>query len=254
MHNGHRLTVHYSYAHCDFRDNAGPGTLLYQALESYLTAPLTEIIDHAGYFIQMSMASLPMWLEGILNRKYPNWRNVEYNDGRFGAVYARRRSRARSLAAAALSAPATSSCCYPADLDKFIGPDTRVVAVSTHNPLGVTFAAGVYTSIFGSSKQPINSHYSRELFSAIKANPNREHFKVIVGGSGGWQITQTNSWEELSVDCVVEGRSESADDAEAVRQGDCGRRPAEADRRHASEGSRRASSFPTSARRSASSR
>jgi hypothetical protein len=34
---------------------------------------------------------------------------------------------------------------------------------------------------------------------------------VIVGGSGGWQITQTDSWEELGVDCVVEGRSESAD-------------------------------------------
>ena len=44
-----------------------------------ITAPLTEIIDHAGYFIQMSMASLPMWLEGILNRKYPDWRKVEYN-------------------------------------------------------------------------------------------------------------------------------------------------------------------------------
>jgi radical SAM superfamily enzyme YgiQ (UPF0313 family) len=103
------------------------------------------------------------------------------------------------------------ACCYPADLDKFIGPDTRVVAVSTHNPLGVTFAAGVYTSIFGSSKQPINSHYAMELFDAIKANPHRAGFKVVVGGSGGWQITQTNSWERLSVDCVVEGRSESAD-------------------------------------------
>ena len=45
-----------------------------------LTAPLTEIIDHAGYFIQMSMASLPIWLEGVLNRKYPKWRDVEYND------------------------------------------------------------------------------------------------------------------------------------------------------------------------------
>ena len=44
-----------------------------------LTAPLTETIDHAGYFIQMSMASLPMWLEGILNRKYPKWREVEAN-------------------------------------------------------------------------------------------------------------------------------------------------------------------------------
>jgi len=42
-----------------------------------LTAPFTETIDHAGYFIQMSMASLPMWLEGILNRKYPRWREVE---------------------------------------------------------------------------------------------------------------------------------------------------------------------------------
>ena len=44
-----------------------------------LTAPLTETIDHAGYFIQMSMASLPIWLEGILNRKYPDWRNLEYS-------------------------------------------------------------------------------------------------------------------------------------------------------------------------------
>ena len=44
-----------------------------------ITAPLTEIIDHAGYFIQMSMASLPIWLEGIINRKYPQWRNVDYN-------------------------------------------------------------------------------------------------------------------------------------------------------------------------------
>src|SRR5437762_5055197 len=50
-----------------------------------------------------------------------------------------------------------------------------------------------------------------QLFDAIKANPNRGGFKVIVGGSGGWQVTQTNSWEKLSVGCGVEGRRESAD-------------------------------------------
>src|SRR5215510_11348438 len=44
-----------------------------------LTAPLTETIDHAGYFIQMGMASMPIWMEGVMNKKYPNWRNVEYN-------------------------------------------------------------------------------------------------------------------------------------------------------------------------------
>jgi hypothetical protein len=100
-------------------------------------------------------------------------------------------------------------CCYPDDVDKFIGPRTRVVAISTHNPLGVTFAAGVYTSIFGSSKQPINAHYSRKLFATVKGNTYRSSFQVMVGGSGGWQIDQTNSYDELGVDCVVEGRSEA---------------------------------------------
>ena len=67
-----------------------------------ITAPLTEIIDHAGYFIQMSMASLPMWLEGILNKKYPQWRDARVQRRRNGALHARRRARARNLAASPL--------------------------------------------------------------------------------------------------------------------------------------------------------
>ncbi len=175
-----------------------------------LTAPLTEIIDHAGYFIQMSMASLPIWLEGILNKKYPEWRNVEYNeDG--SAKYMPAGIRLVEASLLRQYSADEIVCCYPQDAHKFIGPNTRVVAISTHNPLGVTFAAGVYTSIFGSSREPINSHYSKEMFANIKANPFRSGFKVIVGGSGGWQIIQTKSYEELGIDCVVEGRSESTD-------------------------------------------
>lgn len=178
-----------------------------------LTAPLTETIDHAGYFIQMSMASLPVWLEGILNRKYPEWRNVEYNeDGSAKYMPAGIRVLEKSLMREFQEDDIV--CCLPDDLHKFVGPNTRVVAVSTHNPLGVTFAAGVYTSIFGSSKMPINSHYSRDMFAKIKASPYREKFKVIVGGSGGWQITQNDMYDELSIDCVVEGRSESTDTLE----------------------------------------
>ncbi len=175
-----------------------------------LTAPLTECIDHAGYFIQMAMASLPIWLEFILNKKYPEWREVEhYEDGSAKYMPAGVRLVEKSLERAYSKDDIVA--CFPQDLEKFIGPRTRVVAVSTHNPLGVTFAAGVYTSIFGSSKMPINSHYSRELFAQIKSNPHREDFKVIVGGSGGWQIIQTDLYDELGIDCVVEGRSESQD-------------------------------------------
>ena len=171
------------------RSRSGAGALI------VLTAPLTETIDHAGYFIQMSMASLPVWLEGILNRKYPAWRNLEpAEDGTARYMPA----GVRVLEATLLQHYADDDvvACYPDDVDKFIGPATRVVAISTHNPLGVTFAAGVYTSIFGESKQPINAHYATQLFSRVKANPYRADFKVLVGGSGGWQIKQTDSWDD----------------------------------------------------------
>ncbi|MBL8229751.1 MAG: B12-binding domain-containing radical SAM protein [Bryobacterales bacterium] len=182
-----------------------------------LTAPLTETIDHAGYFIQMALASLPKQLEGIINQKYPNWRNLPPNsDGSAKFMPAGIRvveaSLAREFSADDMVA------CYPQDVDKFIGPDTRVVAISTHNPLGVTFAAGVYASIFGSSKEPINAAYSRELFERVKNNPHRSKFKVIVGGSGGWQIAETNHYEQLSVDCVIQGRSESEETMEIFRK------------------------------------
>ena len=99
-----------------------------------LTAPFTEMIDHTGYFIQMGMASIPIWMEWVTAAEF----------GRDNVVV-----------------------CYPHDLDQFIGPDTGIVALSTHNPLGVTFAAGVYTSIFGSSREPTNSHYAAKLFGFL---------------------------------------------------------------------------------------
>jgi hypothetical protein len=137
-----------------------------------ITAPLTEIIDHAGYFIQMSLASLPIWLEGIIDRKYPTWRQLEWNDDGSARYMP---AGARVLEASLLRRYPASDvvCCYPDDVDKFIGPETRIVAISTHNPIGVTFAAGVYASIFGSAKQPINSHYARKMFARVKANAHR---------------------------------------------------------------------------------
>src|ERR1044071_4396679 len=101
-----------------------------------LTAPLTEAIDHAGYFIQMAMASLPIWMEGVINRKYPKWRDVEYNDdGSARYMPAGVRLVEKSLSREYRADDVVA--CFPDDLHKFVGPRTRVVAVSTHNPLGV---------------------------------------------------------------------------------------------------------------------
>lgn len=182
-----------------------------------LTAPLTETVDHAGYFIQMALASMPKGMERVIDQKYPQWRETERNeDGSARYMPAGVRLVEASLLR---QFPAEDVvCCYPDDLPKFIGTRTRVVGVSTHNPLGVTFAAGVYASVFGSSREPINAHYARRLFQAVKENPHRNHFKVLVGGSGGWQVHRTDSYEDLGVDCVVEGRSESEEALELFQK------------------------------------
>jgi radical SAM superfamily enzyme YgiQ (UPF0313 family) len=108
--------------------------------------------------------------------------------------------------------------CYPDQLRVFIGDSTRVVAVSTHNPLGTTFAAGVYASIFGSSREPMNALYARRMFENIRGARQRYRFSVILGGSGAWQIDETGTGGELGIDTVVSGRAESRDVVELFRR------------------------------------
>ncbi|HEY2931521.1 MAG TPA: radical SAM protein [Acidobacteriota bacterium] len=182
-----------------------------------LTAPFTEMIDHAGYFIQMGMASMPVWMEFVFNKKYPEWQAVKrFEDGSARSAPAGLRVLEKVLARE--FGDQNVAVCYPHDLERFIGPSTRVVAISTHNPLGVTFASGVYTSLFGTSSETINAHYAKALFSRVQSSSYRENFKVIVGGSGGWQVNKTGSAASLGIDCVVDGRSESADTLDLFRK------------------------------------
>lgn len=175
-----------------------------------LTSPLTESTDHAGFFIQMSLASIPEWMEWVIDKKYPAWRNVPLTaDRRAGTAPAGLR-----VLEAVLEREFGRdhvAVCYPEQLAEFIGDRTRVVAVSTHNPLGTTFAAGVYASIFGSSREPINALYARRMFAAIDAARQRHRFSVVLGGSGAWQIQETDSMGEFGIDTIVSGRAESRD-------------------------------------------
>ncbi len=182
-----------------------------------LTAPLTESIDHAGFFIQMSLASIPGWMEWAIDKKYPTWRAVPTTaDGRAGTAPAGLRVLEAVLARE--FGVDQVVVCYPDQLPEFIGEETRVVAVSTHNPLGTTFAAGVYASIFGSSREPVNALYAGRMFDAIRACRQQHRFAVILGGSGAWQIEETGTAGKFGIDTVVRGRAESAEVIDLFRR------------------------------------
>jgi radical SAM superfamily enzyme YgiQ (UPF0313 family) len=182
-----------------------------------LTAPLTESIDHAGFFIQMSLASIPGWMEWAIDKKYPAWREVPTTaDGRAGTAPAGLRVL-EAVLAGEFGADQVAVC-YPDQLPQFIGPRTRAVAVSTHNPLGTTFAAGVYASIFGTSREPVNAIYARRMFDTIRACRQQQPFALILGGSGAWQIEETGSAAAFGIDTIVSGRAESAEVVELFRR------------------------------------
>jgi radical SAM superfamily enzyme YgiQ (UPF0313 family) len=157
----------------------------------------------------MSLASIPAWMEWVIDKKYPTWRDVPRTaDGQAGTAPAGVRVL-EAVLAQEFGADQVAVC-YPDQLPAFIGERTRVVAVSTHNPLGTTFAAGVYASIFGSSREPVNALYARRMFDAIRACRQQRSFAVILGGSGAWQIEETGSEAAFGIDTVVRGRAESA--------------------------------------------
>jgi radical SAM superfamily enzyme YgiQ (UPF0313 family) len=186
-----------------------------------LTAPLTESIDHAGFFIQMSLASIPGWMEWVIDKKYPTWRAVPTTaEGHAGTAPAGLRVLEAVLAREFGADQVV--VCYPDQLPDFIGERTRVVAVSTHNPLGTTFAAGVYASIFGSSREPVNALYARRMFDTIRACRERHPFAVILGGSGAWQIEETGTEAAFGIDTVVRGRAESAEVLDLFRRARAG--------------------------------
>jgi hypothetical protein len=82
--------------------------------------------------------------------------------------------------------PEDVAVCHPDELERFVGPNTRAIGISAHNPLGVAFSTGVYSNIFGTSARPINAYESERIFfhPAIR----RHRPKVIVGGTDAWQI------------------------------------------------------------------
>ena len=95
---------------------------------------------------------------------------------------------------------------HPHNLHKFIGPKTKVVGISTMDPLGVGFVSRTYTSILCLNGKPVTRVEFEELLSNVTFRKYKP--KIIVGGSGAWQISEANMQDELSIDTVFIGQAE----------------------------------------------
>ena len=91
---------------------------------------------------------------------------------------------------------------HPLDLERFIGPETKVVGISSMDPTGMGYVSKTYSNIVGGG-EPMNAIEFRKLVmhpSIKKYKP-----KIIVGGFGSWQLERKHVADSYGVDCVLIG-------------------------------------------------
>jgi radical SAM superfamily enzyme YgiQ (UPF0313 family) len=95
---------------------------------------------------------------------------------------------------------------HPRSVDMFVGPNTKIVGISTMDPLGDAFVSRTYSSILGFGGKSLN----RIEFEKLISHPSLKKHKprIIVGGAGAWQILDMNMQDTLGIDTIVIGQAE----------------------------------------------
>jgi radical SAM superfamily enzyme YgiQ (UPF0313 family) len=91
---------------------------------------------------------------------------------------------------------------HPSNLDDFIGPNTKVVGISSMDPTGMGYVSKTYSSLVGGGA-PLNAV---EFEALVKHRSIQKHKpKIIVGGYGAWQVQRKKVAENYGIDCVLIG-------------------------------------------------
>lgn len=98
--------------------------------------------------------------------------------------------------------------CYPDQFERFVGDDTRVVGLHAHNPMGIAFAADIYSHFWGRNCESVNAAEFRRMIEHPALRRHRPHCKLIVGGPGVWQIAAKQMQDHWGIDCLVDGEAE----------------------------------------------
>jgi radical SAM superfamily enzyme YgiQ (UPF0313 family) len=92
-------------------------------------------------------------------------------------------------------------------LHRFIGKKTKVVGISTMDPMGLAYVSTTYNSLIGFGGEALNA----SEFEKLITHPSIKKYKpkIVVGGQGSWQISEANAQERFGIDVLFQGESES---------------------------------------------
>jgi len=93
------------------------------------------------------------------------------------------------------------------NLHKFIGKKTKILGVSSMDPMGLAYVSTTYNSLIGFGGEALNS----AEFKRLMAHPSIKKYKpkVVVGGAGSWQISEAGMQKQLGIDVLFQGEGEA---------------------------------------------
>jgi radical SAM superfamily enzyme YgiQ (UPF0313 family) len=167
-----------------------------------LTSSATEMSDYynnpfVAFVAAFARGPVPLWL--LRAFLYPS---VESNGDRRVkyAPYGLRKVEALLLESGFSGSDV--AVVHPSNLDDFVGPDTKIVGISSMDPTGMGYVSKTYSSLVGGGA----SMNAVEFQSLVRHRSIRKYNpKVIVGGYGSWQLERRNAAESYGVDCVMIG-------------------------------------------------
>lgn len=95
----------------------------------------------------------------------------------------------------------------PEHLDRFIGPETKVIGITSNDPLGKGPASTTFAGPLGFIKE---EPYDAWKFRELVTNPilRKYNTRIVVGGPGAWQLEDPQMRRKLGIDVVVIGEGE----------------------------------------------
>lgn len=95
------------------------------------------------------------------------------------------------------------------NLKRFVGEETKVIAVSTMDPEGLGPLTRTLQLFYG-NEEPYTKRFFKLLMADIKALRERyDHVKVVVGGPGAWQLSSEKSLKKYEIDYLIIGEAEN---------------------------------------------
>jgi radical SAM superfamily enzyme YgiQ (UPF0313 family) len=96
---------------------------------------------------------------------------------------------------------------HPDNLKNAVGPETKVIGISSKDPLGLGYVSLTYSSVLNLG-EPINKVEFKRLMKEAQKAKQKYGARIAVGGAGSWQLLRPEANGLFDVDCVFMGEGD----------------------------------------------